>query len=214
MYRAALVFFSSHAEAFITNGRAPLVQAFYRLHGRAATPVPSKLCPSGAPRSRVLMVSNQDGVLMDEFGIPIYDENGEINDDQLDDYQKNPDGLKEGDPITVIAEGLTFYHVRGYKDGFDPEGCVGQISSLYIMSKKYEGEFSTAHRPVVCTFTYPKKFKAHLEFGEVRKATPEEIEKNQQLIDAQSALDAIEQEKRDAARAAKEAEEAAAKAAE
>lgn len=38
-------------------------------------------------------------------------------------------------------------------DGFDPEGCVGQISSLYIMSKKYEGEFSTAHRPVVCSFT-------------------------------------------------------------
>ncbi|CBJ26131.1 expressed unknown protein [Ectocarpus siliculosus] len=205
---ATLVFFSSHAEAFITNGRAPLVQACYRLHGRAATPVPR------APRSRVLMVSNQDGVLMDEFGIPIYDENGEINDDQLDDYQKNPDGLKEGDPITVIAKGLTFYHVRGHKDGFDPEGCVGQISSLYIMSKKYEGEFSTAHRPVVCTFTHPKKFKAHLEFGEVRKATPEEIEKNQQLIDAQNALDAIEQAKRDAARAAKEAEEAAAKAAE
>ncbi|CAN0027990.1 unnamed protein product [Ectocarpus sp. 12 AP-2014] len=144
---ATLVLFSSHAEAFITNGRAPLVQACYRLHGRAATPVPR------APRSRVLMVSNQDGVLMDEFGIPIYDENGEINDDQLDDYQKNPDGLKEGDPITVVAKGLTFYHVRGHKDGFDPEGCVGQISSLYIMSKKYEGEFSTAHRPVVCTFT-------------------------------------------------------------
>lgn len=61
---------------------------------------------------------------------------------------------------------------------------------------------------------HPKKFKAHLEFGEVKKATPEEIEKNQQLIDAQNALDAIEQEKRDAARAAKEAEEAAAKAAE
>lgn len=39
------------------------------------------------------------------------------------------------------------------QDGFDPEGCVGEISSLYIMSKKYEGEFSTAHRPVVCTFT-------------------------------------------------------------
>lgn len=39
------------------------------------------------------------------------------------------------------------------QDGFDPEGCVGQISSLYVMSKKYEGEFSTAHRPVVCTFT-------------------------------------------------------------
>lgn len=38
-------------------------------------------------------------------------------------------------------------------DGFDPEGCIGAISSLYIMSKKYEGEFSTAHRPVVCSFT-------------------------------------------------------------
>lgn len=55
----------------------------------------------------------------------------------------------------------------------------------------------------------PVKFKAHLEFGEVRKSTPEEMEKLQQLIDAQNALDALEEE-RDAARAA----EAAAKAAE
>ena len=38
------------------------------------------------------------------------------------------------------------------EEGFDPEGCVGEITNLYIMSKKYEGEFSTAHRPVVCSF--------------------------------------------------------------
>ncbi|CAM9907444.1 unnamed protein product [Scytosiphon promiscuus] len=159
------------------------------------------------------MVSNQDGVLQDEFGIPIYDENGEINDEQLDDYQKNPDGLQEGDMITVVAKGLKFYHVRGFKDdGFDPEGCIGQISSLYIMSKKYEGEFSTAHRPVVCSFTRPAKFKAHMEFGEVRKSTPEEIEKHEQEIAAQKAADAAENEKRQAERAAKEAAEAEEKA--
>lgn len=68
-----------------------------------------------SPRSTVLMVSNQDGVLQDEFGIPIYDENGDINEDQLDDYQRNPDGLKEGDMITVIGKGLRFYHVRLFK---------------------------------------------------------------------------------------------------
>lgn len=63
----------------------------------------------------VLMVSNQDGVLVDEFGIPIYDENGEINEDQLDDYQKNPDGLQVGDKITVVGKGLRFYHVRKFQ---------------------------------------------------------------------------------------------------
>lgn len=72
------------------------------------------LC-TGSPRSRVLMVSNQDGVLVDEFGIPIYDENGEINEDQLDDYQKNPEGLQVGDTITVIGKGLRFYHVRKFQ---------------------------------------------------------------------------------------------------
>lgn len=61
------------------------------------------------------MVSNQDGVLQDEFGIPIYDENGEINEDQLDDYQRNPDGLKEGDLITIVGKGLRFYHLRQIK---------------------------------------------------------------------------------------------------
>lgn len=70
------------------------------------------------------MVSNQDGVLQDEFGIPIYDENGEINDEQLDDYQKNPDGLQEGDMITVVAKGLKFYHVRGFQVRFLALGFV------------------------------------------------------------------------------------------
>lgn len=58
----------------------------------------------------------------------------------------------------------------------------------------------------------PAKFKAHMEFGEVRKSTPEEIEKHEQEIAAQKALDAIENEKRQAARAAKEAAEAEEKA--
>jgi len=61
------------------------------------------------------MVSNQDGVLCDEFGVPIYDENGEINEEQLDDYQKNPEGLQVGDTITVIGKGLRFYHLRQFK---------------------------------------------------------------------------------------------------
>lgn len=61
------------------------------------------------------MVSNQDGVLVDEFGIPIYDENGEINEDQLDDYQRNPEGLQVGDKITVVGKGLRFYHVRKFQ---------------------------------------------------------------------------------------------------
>ena len=68
-----------------------------------------------SPRQHVLMVSSQDGVLVDEFGIPIYDENGEINEDQLDDYQKNPEGLQVGDKITVIGKGLRFYHVRKFQ---------------------------------------------------------------------------------------------------
>lgn len=63
----------------------------------------------------ILMVSNQDGVLVDEFGIPIYDENGEINEDQLDDYQRNPEGLQVGDQITVIGKGLRFYHIRKFQ---------------------------------------------------------------------------------------------------
>lgn len=57
----------------------------------------------------------------------------------------------------------------------------------------------------------PYKFKAHMEFGEVRKSTPEEIEKNQEQIAAQKALDEAAAAKRKAAR---EAAEAAAKAAE
>ncbi len=61
------------------------------------------------------MVSNQDGVLCDEFGVPIYDENGEINEEQLDDYQKNPEGLQVGDTITVIGKGLRFYHLRQFQ---------------------------------------------------------------------------------------------------
>lgn len=60
----------------------------------------------------------------------------------------------------------------------------------------------------------PFKFKAHMEFGEVRKSTPEEIEKNQEEVAAQKALDEAQAAKRNAARAAKEASEAAAKAAE
>lgn len=151
------------------------------------------------------MVSNQDGVLCDEFGVPIYDENGEINEEQLDDYQKNPEGLQVGDTITVIGKGLRFYHLRQFKEeGFDPEGCVGEISDLYIMSKKYEGEFSTAHRPVVCTFKQPYKFKAHMEFGEVRKSTPEEKEQN--IAAQKKALEDAEKAKKDAQAAAKSAE--------
>lgn len=46
----------------------------------------------------------------------------------------------------------------------------------------------------------------------MRKSTPEEIEKHEQAIADQKALDAVENEKRKAARAAKEAAEAEAKA--
>lgn len=57
----------------------------------------------------------------------------------------------------------------------------------------------------------PYKFKAHMEFGEVRKATPEEIEKNQEQVAAKEALDEAEAAERNAARAkeaaAKEAEQ-------
>lgn len=44
-----------------------------------------------------------------------------------------------------------------------------------------------------------------MEFGEVRKSTPEEIAKNEQDIADQKALDDAERAKRDAARAAEEA---------
>lgn len=74
-----------------------------------------RVCVTESPRPKVLMVSKQDGVLADEFGIPIYDENGEINEDQLDDYQRNPEGLQVGDKITVIGKGLRFYHVRKFQ---------------------------------------------------------------------------------------------------
>lgn len=86
-----------------------------RLTCNAKYPLPICTHVTDRPRPKVLMVSNQDGVLADEFGIPIYDENGEINEDQLDDYQKNPEGLQEGDKITVIGKGLRFYHVRKFQ---------------------------------------------------------------------------------------------------
>lgn len=59
-----------------------------------------------------------------------------------------------------------------------------------------------------------------MEFGEVRKSTPEEIKKLQEQVAAQNALDEAEAAKRNAARAKEAAEaeaaeaEAAAKAAE
>lgn len=46
-----------------------------------------------------------------------------------------------------------------------------------------------------------------MEFGEVRKSTPEETAKNEEDIAAQKALDLAERAKRDAARAAEEAAE-------
>ena len=46
----------------------------------------------------------------------VYDENGDINQDHvLDEYQKNPKGLAEGDIVTVVAKDLRFYHIRKYK---------------------------------------------------------------------------------------------------
>lgn len=53
----------------------------------------------------------------------------------------------------------------------------------------------------------PYKFKAHMEFGEVRKSTPEEKEKNE--IALQKALDDAAKAKEDAERVAKESAEKA-----
>jgi len=50
----------------------------------------------------------------------------------------------------------------------------------------------------------PYKFKAHMEFGEVRKSTPEEKEQN--IAAQKKALEDAEKAKKDAQAAAKSAE--------
>lgn len=58
---------------------------------------------------------SDDEVIYDEFGEIVFDENGNINENLLDDYQVNPDGIEPGDAVIVAAKGLRFFHIRKFK---------------------------------------------------------------------------------------------------
>lgn len=193
-----LLLISKHAQAFATIGRPSLVPTSQRLsgHGRGVAPVPKN------PRSRALFMSDEE-VIYDEFGEIVFDEDGNINEKLLDDYQVNPDGIEQGDAVIVAEKGLRFFHVRKFKaEGFDPEGMIGEIQQLKVISTKHRGEFFTANRPVFVQFKHPYKFKAHFEFGEVRKATQEELDKQQEEIAVAEAEQAAAAEVAAAAKAA------------
>ncbi|CAM9438745.1 unnamed protein product [Ascophyllum nodosum] len=193
VHRIVVLLISSVPEAFVTNCRPSLMRTKNLLLG--ATRVVSPL--QGSSTGTVLRMSGQEVV---------YDENGDINQDHvLDEYQKNPKGLAEGDIVTVVAKDLRFYHIRKYKEeGFDPAGMVGTILKLKLKSDKWPEDDGlwTANRPVFVQFLIPMKFRAHFEFPELRKATEEELEKFQAEKDEQDAAAAAAQERLEAERAA------------
>lgn len=58
---------------------------------------------------------SDEEVIYDEFGEIVFDEDGNINEKLLDDYQVNPDGIEQGDAVIVAEKGLRFFHVRKFK---------------------------------------------------------------------------------------------------
>lgn len=58
---------------------------------------------------------SDEEVIYDEFGEIVFDENGNINENLLDDYQMNPAGIEPGDMVIVEEKGLRFFHVRKFK---------------------------------------------------------------------------------------------------
>ncbi|CAM9275682.1 unnamed protein product [Discosporangium mesarthrocarpum] len=70
----------------------------------------------------------------------------------MSDFQDNPEGLKVGDKVKVVAQGLTFFHIMKHKEGYDPEGGVGEIKNIILWSDKFDSEL-TANRPVLVSFT-------------------------------------------------------------
>lgn len=58
---------------------------------------------------------SDEEVIYDEFGEIVFDENGNINEKLLDDYQVNPLGIEPGDAVIVVEKGLRFFHVRKFK---------------------------------------------------------------------------------------------------
>lgn len=44
-----------------------------------------------------------------------------------------------------------------WQDGLDPEGAIGEVTWLKLVSRKYEGELVTANRPVLVNFKVGKR---------------------------------------------------------
>lgn len=57
----------------------------------------------------------EEEVIYDEFGEIVFDKDGNINENLLDDYQMNPAGLEPGDTVIVAEKGLRFFHIRKFK---------------------------------------------------------------------------------------------------
>ena len=76
----------------------------------------------------------------------------------------NIKGLRIGDRVKVVAEGVVMKHLPKFKEGFCASGLEGEIKSLIFKSK--EGIEVSVNRPVLVAFEEPK-FSAHFEFDEL-----------------------------------------------
>ncbi|TFJ85335.1 hypothetical protein NSK_003383 [Nannochloropsis salina CCMP1776] len=79
----------------------------------------------------------------------------------------NPDGIKEGELVEIIADS-TFYSIpKAPKEGVNPKGFQGTVTMLKFTARN--GVTCSANRPVVVKFTDPYKFMGHFEFREVKR---------------------------------------------
>lgn len=79
----------------------------------------------------------------------------------------NVNGLRIGDRVKVVAEGVVMKHLPKFKEGFCASGLEGEIKNLILKSK--EGIEVSVNRPVLVAFDEPK-FSAHFEFEELEGA--------------------------------------------
>ena len=76
----------------------------------------------------------------------------------------NADGLKVGDRVKIVAEGVVMKHLPKYREGLCVTGLEGEIKQLFFTNK--DGVEIAVNRPVVVAFTEPV-FTGHFEFGEL-----------------------------------------------